>query len=149
MSHEYHLTCVCVCVCGCVDDCVAGIWRCFGTICPPSHRIDTIIVPILHRGKMGVKPCAEQSSPLEVTPISQTNCPPNLRGSQANKGSSKIISSFHDPMGCCSWPEMKMQFEEGSQKGKVSIPFRCAGGVCGERRALVAKAPDRSSLECN
>jgi pentafunctional AROM polypeptide len=39
----------------------------------------------------------------------------------ANKGSSKIISSFHDPMGCCSWPEMKMQFEEGSQKGKADI----------------------------
>uniref|UniRef100_A0A7S1NAR1 Pentafunctional AROM polypeptide n=1 Tax=Eutreptiella gymnastica TaxID=73025 RepID=A0A7S1NAR1_9EUGL len=39
----------------------------------------------------------------------------------SNKGCSKIIASFHDPAGLCSWPDIKMHFEEASHKGKADV----------------------------
>ena len=45
--------------------------------------------------------------------------------SQASKGCSKVIASFHDPHGRCSWPEMKMQVTEARHSGKVRGDGRC------------------------
>eukprot|EP00906_Rhabdomonas_costata_P026554 RCo037837 len=39
----------------------------------------------------------------------------------ANKGFSKILASFHDPLGRCSWPEMKLQITEASHNGKADV----------------------------
>eukprot|EP00667_Euglena_gracilis_P001208 EG_transcript_1208 len=39
----------------------------------------------------------------------------------ANRGVSRIISSFHDPKGLLPWPEMKLHFLEGSHRGQVDV----------------------------